>query len=268
MGVVGAPLLLWGTLVAEQRSVRHRRGTLFAIALFLGFVSHSRAGLAAALVSCGLLCLALRKPKMFIEGMVALTIVLAATAIFRPEIITSTTSSVRYKGADEQRGILASRQSPWHAAMDNIRDHPWFGSGLGTTADGEDPAGGHATFPSTAAVTAAHGSSYLSLLSGVGMLGAVPCGLLLFMLLNKIWRAIIWMRTSGSAFHPAIPISMMMIAGLVHAGFEDWMFAPGNYLSVFFWSMAFIAVDLAPGPLRRISLMSHPVNQQRMSQAG
>ena len=42
MGVVGAPLLLWGTLVAEQRSSRHRRGALFAIAVFLGFVSHSR----------------------------------------------------------------------------------------------------------------------------------------------------------------------------------------------------------------------------------
>jgi hypothetical protein len=33
---------------------------------------------------------------------------------------------------------------------------------------------------------------------------------------------------------------------MIHAGLEDWMFAPGNYLCVFYWSMAFIFVDQAP----------------------
>ena len=36
---------------------------------------------------------------------------------------------------------------------------------------------------------------------------------------------------------------MVMVAGLLHAGFEDWLFAPGYYLCVFFWSMAFVFVD-------------------------
>jgi len=31
----------------------------------------------------------------------------------------------------------------------------------------------------------------------------------------------------------------------VHAGFEDWLFAPGYYLCLFFWSMAFVFVDQA-----------------------
>jgi hypothetical protein len=34
-----------------------------------------------------------------------------------------------------------------------------------------------------------------------------------------------------------------MVAGLVHAGLEDWMFAPGYYLCAFYWTMAFIFVD-------------------------
>ncbi len=38
----------------------------------------------------------------------------------------------------------------------------------------------------------------------------------------------------------------MLAAGLAHAAFEDWMFAVGYYLSVFFWAMAFILVDLLP----------------------
>jgi hypothetical protein len=33
---------------------------------------------------------------------------------------------------------------------------------------------------------------------------------------------------------------------MLHAIFEDWMFAPGYYLCVFFWCMAFVLVDLAP----------------------
>jgi hypothetical protein len=32
----------------------------------------------------------------------------------------------------------------------------------------------------------------------------------------------------------------------VHAAFEDWLFAPGYYLCVFFWALAFIMVDVLP----------------------
>jgi hypothetical protein len=38
---------------------------------------------------------------------------------------------------------------------------------------------------------------------------------------------------------------------MLHATFEDWMFAPGYYLCVFFWCMAFVLVDLAPSPASR-----------------
>jgi hypothetical protein len=38
----------------------------------------------------------------------------------------------------------------------------------------------------------------------------------------------------------------VVIAGLVHGAFEDWMFAVGYHVCVFFWSIAFILVDLAP----------------------
>jgi hypothetical protein len=31
--------------------------------------------------------------------------------------------------------------------------------------------------------------------------------------------------------------------------FEDWLFAPGYYLCVFFWSLAFVLVDVAPKSL-------------------
>ena len=49
---------------------------------------------------------------------------------------------------------------------------------------------------------------------------------------------------------------MVLLAGLVHAGFEDWLFAVGYYVSVYFWIFAFILADLLPAtvvhsPVRR-----------------
>jgi len=249
MGVVGAPILLWGFLLEGEPAVRHRRGALFAVCMYLGFVSHSRAGLAAAFVSSGLLCLSLRKYKMFIQGLMILVIVLAATAIVRPEVITSMTSSLLYKGAEQGQGILASRQSPWHAAVGNIKEHPWFGTGLGTTADGADADQQQGKFSSSSDVTSENGSSYLAIVSGVGLLGAIPSLFLLSMLIAKVLRTVGFMRRGTTAAHAAIPLAMVMVAGLVHAAFEDWMFAPGNYLCVFFWSLAFILVDVTrPSP--------------------
>ena len=52
-------------------------------------------------------------------------------------------------------------------------------------------------------------------------------------------------RVSGARnpAQAAVPLAMLMVAGLVHAGLEDWIFAPGYYLCVFYWAMAFIFVD-------------------------
>jgi hypothetical protein len=45
---------------------------------------------------------------------------------------------------------------------------------------------------------------------------------------------------------------MLVLAGMVHASFEDWLFAPGSYLCVLFWCMAFILVDVAPASVARV----------------
>jgi O-antigen ligase len=268
MGVAGAPVLLWGTLVTPERSLQQRRGLFFAIAMFLGFISHSRAGLAAALISCGFLCLALRKYRLFSQGLIVITIVMAATAIVRPQAIASITSSTLYKGVDQERGLLASRQAPWETAINNIRENPWLGAGLGTTAEGGDPRMEHGNFASTTNVTTENGSSYLALVAGVGILGAIPCGLLLLILTAKIWQTMIWMRVTGSALQAAVPVALVLIAGLVHAVFEDWMFAPGSYLSVFFWSMAFILMDVAPKLPRQVPLVCNSgMRQHAVSRA-
>ena len=75
------------------------------------------------------------------------------------------------------------------------------------------------------------------------MLGVLPFLLLLGSLVSRILSTIVWMYRTANPSHPAVPLAILMTAGLIHAAFEDWLFAPGYYLCVFFWSMAFVFVD-------------------------
>jgi O-antigen ligase len=218
--------------------------------MYLAFHSHSRAGMAAAFLSSGLLCLALHRYKLLGLGIVIILIGVASSAIFDPEgfskTVSSLTSSVVYKDKDPALGLLASRQSPWQAAVDTIRNHFWFGTGFGTTDNGFDASQHLRMFSTAEGVTSENGSSYLAILTWVGMLGALPFLLLLIVLFGKIFRTLVLMWRTGNPSHPAIPLAMVVFAGLLHAAFEDWLFAPGYYLCIFFWTLAFVLVDFAP----------------------
>lgn len=260
MGVVAAPILLWGSLLDIGSFAQRRRQILYLVAMFLAFHSHSRAGLAAAFISSLVLCLALRQYRLLGRGIVILIIIVASSAIFDPEGFSKTvsvlSSDIVYKGHEEQ-GLFSSRQSPWEGAMQSIHSHFWFGSGFGTTDTGKDASdklGRYQNLATPESVTSENGSSYLSILSWVGVLGVVPFALLLALLLWKVFQTVVWMVRTGNPAHPAIPLAMVILAGLLHAGFEDWLFAVGYYLSVFLWSLAFVLVDVVPyAPLPRFS---------------
>lgn len=250
MGVVGMPVLLWGALLPEKGIVTYRRWFLFAVSLYLAFHSHARAGLLAGLVSCTLLCIGLRRYKLLIEGTAFIVAVLAISMIASPDAMVAAFSATIYKTGSEQQGLLASREAPWHAAVTNIQEHPWFGMGLGTTASGGDAEEQQLQFASTSSVTTENGSSYLAIMSGVGLFGSLPVLGLLLTIVKRISQTIRWMRATANPLHPAVPVALVILAAIIHAGFEDWMFAPGNYMCVFFWCLAFILVDVTPPGLR------------------
>jgi len=261
MGVVGAPILLWGTLVSEKPFDRRRRMALYAIAMYLTYASQARAGMVAALISSGLLCLVLS--KYLARGVIVVAILFAASGILQPEKVSNSVSSVIFKG-DSTRGLLTSRESPWQSAVDRISRHFWFGTGLGTIEKPQSANVRVGMFASSTAVAEENGSSYLFIMAGVGLFGAVPFSLLLILLLSKIFRTVGWMIRTGSANHAAVPLAAVIVAGMIHAGFEDWLFAPGYYLCVMFWSLAFIFVDVAPSSLPQIAPASH----LRVTQSG
>jgi len=260
MSVCMVPVLLWATLIDDTPTVHHRRLLLFGVAMYLVWHSRSRAGLLASFISCSLLCLCLRKYRLFAHGIVILLILVTAAAIFDPDAfwatLRDTENTMVYKDRDAGLGVFASRQTPWQHATQSIRSHLWFGSGFGTTDNGVDASAYLSKFSTIEGVTSENGSSYLSILSWVGVLGALPFALLLLLLVAKVLRTCFWMLNTASPYHIAIPLAMVTLAGLIHAGFEDWMFAPGYYVCVYFWAMAFILADYAPwAPLPSFS---HP----------
>jgi O-antigen ligase len=248
MGVAAVPILLWGTLVSEKTLVGRRRTFAFALALLLLFSSYARAGIAAAAVSCILLCVALRRYGLLLKGL-GLALLLAAFVMATVPLHDQSSNSIAavflYKGRREG-GILASRTPVWDETVSIIQEHPWFGSGFGTSPTSSEVVQQPGNFESLRQATREHGNSYLAITEWVGLLGDVPFLVLIILIASSIARTLMQMRRTGNVFSYAIPLAAVLAAGLVDAAFEDWLFASGYYLCVFFWTLAFIMDDILP----------------------
>jgi O-antigen ligase len=247
MGVVVVPLLMWGLVIADQPAVRQRRSISLLLALFLLLFSVARAGIIAGPLTCVVLCVALRRYRLLIHGVAigaALATLAAAVTYYQADRSDSAASLFIYKG-HYQEGILGSRKAPWDQTLSVIHDHPWFGSGFGTSVNRE-ATGDARRFESAPQALREHGNSYLAIMEWVGLLGVVPFAFLLGILAVQSIRVFALLRQSRTALSGAVPVAMIVIAGLLHAVFEDWLFAPGYYLCVFFWAMALSLADFLP----------------------
>ena len=114
--------------------------------------------------------MALRKYRLLVNGMVVIALSSPAAAILRPEAFSNTlaavTDTVIYKAKGPNDGLLASRLSPWQDAVDSIRNHFWFGTGFGTSDNGQDATEELGKFSTLVATSAEHGSSYLAFYLG------------------------------------------------------------------------------------------------------
>lgn len=248
MGVVALPMLLWGILVSRSRSVRHRRIFALLLSLLLLLGSYERAGIVAAAVSSTLLCISLRRYRILFTG-ILLAVAAATVAVIFVPLPThsdsddrSLTSRYVYKGRREG-GVFESRRSVWDQTVSSLLEHPWFGTGFGTSATLYDKAELSSTFSSPHQVTREHGNSYLEIAEWVGLLGALPFVGLMILILVYIARVVAWMRQTSSPFSPAVPVAVLVVGALVNAGFEDWLFAVGYPICVLFWALAFILPD-------------------------
>jgi O-antigen ligase len=260
MGVAATPILLWGILVSERVTTRWRRTFAFGLSLLLLFSSYARAGIAAAVVSSVLICVALRRYGLLLRGAgVALLLAgfVATVVPLHQQASESFASVFVYKGRREG-GVLASRRPIWDETVSAIQLHPWLGSGFGTSPTSSEAVPQSGSYESTREATREHGNSYLAITEWVGFVGDIPFLALVILIAVNVGRALAQMRRTGNVFSPAVPLAGVLAAGLVHAAFEDWLFAVGYYLCVFFWTLAFIMVDVLPAPAAAPATQSAP----------
>ncbi|MGB7600447.1 MAG: O-antigen ligase family protein [Candidatus Sulfotelmatobacter sp.] len=250
VGIVAGPVLLWAALVAESRGERQRRYTALGLCVVLLYVSVCRAAIVADAVVTITLAMALRRPRLLLKTAFVAAFFLEAMAVANPshmgELVDSLSGRFVFKveGRPHQ-GVLGSRDTPWDDTIAAVKQHPWFGTGFGTSDLGnEGSAVEGSSIYTVEGSNREHGSSYLAMAEYMGLLGILPFLLLLFLLLRAVGRVYVWMRRNGNPYHYAIPFAMVSLAGLIHATFEDWLFAPGSYICLFFWVLAFLLIDL------------------------
>jgi O-antigen ligase len=264
IGVVALPVLLWAASVVETRGLMLRRFIALVLCAGLLYISNSRASILGATAVILVFTVALRRQRLLLQCAFAVFFFLALMAVVKPsrvnELVSSFTGRILYKEQGTYHGLFGSRLSPWNETLSVVKQHPWFGSGFGTSDLGdlrpESPASSVYTAEGT---NREHGSSYLALAEYLGILGALPFLILLLMLIGTLARAYRWLRRTGNPHHWCIPFALVVTAGLVHACFEDWLFAVGFYLCVFFWVAGFILIDLVPnGEPKTSTLLFQP----------
>ncbi len=273
MGVVVVPILLWAVLCTDERHLRHRLAFALFLAAGLLYYSVSRASILACAVAVIVMCVSLRRHHLLIKGVFALIFLVAATAVLQPQkfdsLVSSFTEEVIYKGKRDQ-GILGSRESPWQETVGVIKENPWFGTGFGTDVVVQlQPVSSGLVFSTSAAQAREHGNSYLAILDYVGLLGISPFVIVLGLILRQVYRGYsrMWRTRDVHAF--SVPLVLVCMAGLVHAFFEDWLFAVGFHLNVFFWTAVFVLAELQSSGLpetvsvnaawRRLNMPVRPV---------
>jgi O-antigen ligase len=188
-----------------------------------------------------------------VKGLALSGVLAAGVAFFAPPPgqSDSVASTFLYKGK-QQAGLWGSRQAAWQKTWDVIQERRWFGTGFGTSNSSPvDVPFSH--FSSDAFYNREHGNSYLAITESVGLLGVAPFFVLLAVIASKVHRILAWMRCTGDVLSPAVPIAVVIIAGLIHAAFEDWLFAVGYYICVFFWMFAFAIDDVIPAEARALA---------------
>ena len=243
------PILLWGWFTSDGPTVKSRRLAALLLCAYLIIFSLARAGIVSMVVVTLVFCLCLRQYRLLAKIVALVLVMIAGTGMLAPQTLNKSletlTDSVLYKGHKEQ-GLLGSRQSPWEKSISTIKEHPWFGTGYGTSPTGEDPGLAFGKFASSSETVREHGSSYMTIVEWVGLLGVTPFLALLGLTMLNVWRVCAWMSRTCQFRHYSIPVAMVVLAGLMHANFEDWLFAVGAYPSVYFWVFTFMLVDLMP----------------------
>jgi O-antigen ligase len=237
MGCICWPVLLWRFILPTRQRSPRSFVALFICGALLIF-SLSRASMVAALLTSVFLLVGARRYRTLLTGVSLFAAILLNVFLVAPQRFQDASEIVIYKKG-EHGNLLESRQEPWERSLATFRQHPWLGLGFGAADNSADWRPNYETIGQSRE----RGSSYLTMLETTGLIGTFPCALLILGLIREIWRVFSTLRRTGQVNHPAVVAAPIILAGLVNAAFEDWMFAVGYYMCVIFWVLSFSLCD-------------------------
>lgn len=138
IGIVAVPVTLWAALVAQNRRERQRRYVTLALCAALLYLSVCRAAIVADAVVVIVVVLALRRPGLLLKSVFGAALLLQILALANPshmgEFVDAMSGRFIFKAPDSRDSAFASRQGPWRETLSSIQQHPWFGTGFGTSS--------------------------------------------------------------------------------------------------------------------------------------
>jgi O-antigen ligase len=245
MGCICWPVLLWRLILPGTRHEHTRRWIGLLVCGALLVLSLSRASMTAASLTSMFLLVGARRYRTLLAGVSLFAAILLNMYLVAPERFQDASETFMYKNG-ERGNFMDSRNKPWERSLRTFRDHPWLGLGFGAA---DNSSKWRFDYVTQGQLTRERGSSYLTMLETTGILGALPCALLLLALIREIFRVFSWMRRTGKVNQPAVVAAAIILGGLVNASFEDWMFAVGYYMSVIFWVLALSLRDWMACPV-------------------
>jgi O-antigen ligase len=234
MGCLCWPVLLWRFILSDSRGKSPRRFILLFLCGTLLVLSLSRASMIAAFLSSIFLLVGARRYRTLVMGVSLFAAILLNLFLVAPQRFQDAFDAFIYKKG-EHGNFLDSRQKPWERSVAVFRAHPWLGLGFGAADNSTD---WRFSYVTQGQQTRERGSSYLTMLETTGLIGILPCALLILCLIRESWRVFSRLRRTGQVNHPAVVAAPIVLAGLVSALFEDWMLAVGYYMCVIFWVLA------------------------------
>jgi O-antigen ligase len=220
VGVILAPVLLWAALTAEHRAERQRRWIALALCGLLLYASACRAAIVADAVVILTVTFALRRPRLLVRAVFVAALFLEIMAVASPSRFSDAVDNLGHliyktQGRSGPPGLLGSRLMPWDDTIATVKQHPWFGTGFGTSDLGSDQTLRQQSSVYTVEGTnREHGSSYLAIVEYMGLLGILPFVFLLALVVRAIAQIFAWTRRFGTPLHYGVPFALITLAGL------------------------------------------------------
>jgi len=233
------PFLIW-KIYSNWKRIEIRLFWLACLSIEIIFLAkaNSRAAIVASLFCAVSIVYSLGYRK-WVPIVTSIFLLIVTTVLISPEVYDRAVDKFIFKNANEQQGVLYTRETVWEESYRLAKLGGWFGGGYGVTIGDVSFKGGL----TSVGYGREKGNSQMAIAEEVGLIGLGLYILLLFSL--YIYQLKMFFLTHNRHLRILLGISMGSITGMLFQSvFEAWWVAPGSPEFIFFWSIVGFSVGV------------------------